>query len=846
MRGATTALATAIGDSRGRVVAAVSGAVTAMVPKSALTELAASPGVQSVARPVRAYPDAESQGVAASDADTWQSDGLAGQGVAIGIVDAGFAGLTTEAGAGRLPAGQKIAGNHCASANATPHGTAVAEIVHQMAPAAALVLYCVDDNIGFKLAETELQAAGVKIVNSSLGFPGDSRGDGTGDANSTATTVKTARQAGILWIQSAGNNAADHWGGTFNDADRDGLADLNPGVDPTKADPEADYVAVPSGGSAAFYLQWDDWPTTPVADAVSLSYQQYNPSTGKSIGTRQTTIAQPGLAPWLDLTVTNSSAGDAYYAVWVGLPTNTAHRRYDLSYWGDVYTSRYASLDPSAAAEESITEPASSPFAVAAGAAYWQDHTLETFSSQGPTIDGRVKPDITGFDGVSSAIYGTPDNGGGFFGTSAAAPHVAGAAALVKAGHMTWTADQLQSYLEDQAGNDPPISNRTGAGILHLPTPAVDTLPASRYVPLTQPLRILDTRLGPGPRGQLSAAQTITIPIPASVPASATAVAVNLTGLGNGGATFLSVFSSEYASTSNLNLSSTDRTAAVAVEVAIGRTGSSRYIKLRNGAAATNAVIDMFGYFDPAAGSAGYPYGALNPTRILDTRSTIGGHRGAIPSGGEIRMQGAGLHGVPADAKAVVVTVTGLGVASGSGYLSLYPNSFNGVSTVNVGQYARANLAVVKLGSDGTFGLRNMAPAGHVVIDLLGWFGPSGTADFVPFVSPIRKSDTRSGLGGRTGALGNSTTVNYAGASSVGVPAGASALWTSVTAMPTATGYLKLYPQGAVVGTSNLSFTSNRTVPNAAVVGQSAGGDYSVFNAAGTTSVIVDLFGYFS
>ncbi len=846
MLGATAALTTAVGNSRGRVVAAVSGAVTAMVPKSALTELAASPGVQSVARPVRAYPDATSQGIAASDADTWQSDGLAGQGVAIGIVDAGFAGLTTEAGAGRLPTGQRIAGNHCANANATPHGTAVAEIVHQMAPAAALVLYCVDDNIGFKAAEAQVQAAGIKIVNSSLGFPGDSRGDGTGDANSTAMTVKTARNAGILWIQSAGNNAADHWGGTFNDANHDGLADLNPGVDQATADPQADYVAVASGGSAAFVLQWDDWPATPVADTVSFSYQQYNPSTGKRIGTPQTMTAQPGFEPWLGFNVTNSSAGDAHYAVWVGLLANTAHRRYDLSYWGEVYTSRYASLDPDAAAAQSITEPASSPFAVAAGAAYWQDRTLEAFSSQGPTIDGRVKPDITGFDGVSSTIYGSPDGGYGFFGTSAAAPHVAGAAALVKAGHMTWTADQLQDYLEDQAGNDPPTSNQMGAGILHLPTPAVDTLAASKYVPLTQPVRILDTRIGPGPRGQLSAAHTITIPIPASVPISATAVVVNLTGLGSGGTTYLSVFSSEYSSTSNLNLSSTDKTAAVAVEVAIGRTGTSRYIKLRNAAAATHAIIDLLGYFDPAAGAAGYRYGALNPTRILDTRSTIGGHRGTVPFGGELRIRGAGLHGVPADAKAVVVTVTGLGVSSGGGYISMYPNSFNGVSTVNVGQYARANLAVVKLGSNGLFGLRNMAPAGHVVIDLLGWFGPSGTASFVPFVSPIRKSDTLSGLGGRTGSLGSGTIVNYPGASSVGVPAGARALWTGVIVLPTATGYLRLYPQGAAAATSNLSFTRNRTVPNAAVITQSGGGNYSIYNPSGTTRVIVDLFGYFS
>jgi len=101
-----------------------------------------------------------------------------------------------------------------------------------MAPAATLVLYCITDRVTFRAAEQDIEAAGdIKIVTSSLGFLGDSRGDGSGvvDGGSdltTATTVKTARQAGILWIQSAGNNGEDHWGGTFADVNpHDGFAD---------------------------------------------------------------------------------------------------------------------------------------------------------------------------------------------------------------------------------------------------------------------------------------------------------------------------------------------------------------------------------------------------------------------------------------------------------------------------------------------------------------------------------------------------------------------------------------------------------------------------------------------
>jgi hypothetical protein len=60
---------------------------------------------------------------------------------------------------------------------------------------------------------------------------------------------------------------------------------------------------------------------------------------------------------------------------------------------------------------------------------------IETFSSNGPTNDGRLKPDATAVDGVvitGAGGFGRPDFFGvRFFGTSAAAPHGAGIAALL-------------------------------------------------------------------------------------------------------------------------------------------------------------------------------------------------------------------------------------------------------------------------------------------------------------------------------------------------------------------------------------------------------------------------------
>jgi Subtilase family/IPT/TIG domain len=482
--GKATALAAAVNKVRGRSTASAGDAMTAIVPRSALATLAGTPGVSSVDQPVRAYPDVISEGVAGSNASVWQSAGQNGTGVNVGVVDVGFANLSGEITAGNLPSSQvhyvdnpsdPNNQNHCGDENTTDHGTAVAEIVHQMAPGADLYLYCIDSTVGFQQAEQQIQAAGdIKIVSSSLSFPGDSRGDGTGSATSAATTVKTAHDAGILWIQSAGNNAEDHWRGTLRDANGDGLAELYPTVDPSKADPQSDDVAVFAGGTASFVLQWDHWPLTTSGDAITFEYRQYDCGTGSFIGSLQVSSASAGTSPVLSFTVTNSSSSDACYAVAVALGSGVPPYHFDLSYWGDAeQPSYYAYLNPAAAAAGSITEPASSPYAFGVGATYWQGCAPESFSSRGPTIDGRVKPDIIGFDGVSGNLPGLNP----FYGTSAAAPNVAGAAALVAGANPSMDAGQIEDSLDSLAGTSPP-NNTVGHGVLNLGAPQTPGQPA--------------------------------------------------------------------------------------------------------------------------------------------------------------------------------------------------------------------------------------------------------------------------------------------------------------------------------------------------------------------------------
>ncbi len=148
----------------------------------------------------------------------------------------------------------------------------------------------------------------------------------------------------------------------------------------------------------------------------------------------------------------------------------------------DLYVSDVSELQYHVAAG-SVLEPASSPQVLAAGAICWSDDVVEDFSSEGPTIDGRVKPDLVGYDSVSSSTYGlfSRCEESGFVGTSAGAPHVAAAAALVKQAHPELGPAEIQAFLEASAvdlgasGKD----NLYGAGRLWLglPPPGAATPP---------------------------------------------------------------------------------------------------------------------------------------------------------------------------------------------------------------------------------------------------------------------------------------------------------------------------------------------------------------------------------
>jgi subtilisin family serine protease len=109
----------------------------------------------------------------------------------------------------------------------------------------------------------------------------------------------------------------------------------------------------------------------------------------------------------------------------------------------------------------SVGSPGSAPLAITAAASATgrtrSADTIASFSSIGPTpYSLQLKPDVTA-PGVS-VLSSIPQNGfAEFSGTSMASPHIAGAAALLKQQHPTWTVAQIKSAL--MLTGDPAYAN---------------------------------------------------------------------------------------------------------------------------------------------------------------------------------------------------------------------------------------------------------------------------------------------------------------------------------------------------------------------------------------------------
>jgi hypothetical protein len=368
---------------------------------------------------------------------------------------------------------------------------------------------------------------------------------------------------------------------------------------------------------------------------------------------------------------------------------------------------------------------------------------------------------------------------------------------------------------------------------------------ASTYHAVT-PARILDTRSS----GAVGSNATVSVQVNgvAGVPVDASAVTLNVTVTNPRGSGFLTVWPAGLGTPTVSNLGFVaGQTVPNLVTVKVGSGGK---VSILNGSlASSDVVVDVAGYYLTGAPTAGGGMVAVTPTRILDTRVGLGAP-GAIASGADQTLTVTGGV-VPAGAAAVLLNLT-VDSPAAAGWLSAYPSDVAAptVSNLNFASgRTTANLAMVKVPTNGVVVLRNGAPTAiQVVADVVGYVTGTGTGGgFLPADQPVRILDTRSGIGLGGPVYGGAALVlPVAGRS--GVPSsGVKAVVLNVTAADVSrAGYVTVYPSGvARPNASNLNFLAGQVVANQVVVGVGADGKIVLQNMSpGSLQLIADIAGY--
>lgn len=387
------------------------------------------------------------QGVEVTLASKWHQQGLTGAGVKVGVLDLGFAGYEALEGSD-LPETVTLAtfGN-TAYLTTQVHGTACTEIVHEMAPDAELFLAYFDGSeVAMAQAVDWLIGQGVDIISNSTSISGLTPMDGSGFIPSLADK---AHDADIFWVNAAGNRADEHYRSVFNDSNGDTMHEFAP-----------DVMGLPftmkAGTATNLILSWNDWATVD-QDYDLILFDKNGNLLAKS---EDFQTGQPGQRP-LEVIGYRFDTTDTYL---LAIQNREGRARGDATLDLFVYNGEVPPQFRVAAA--SLGTPADARGSFTIGAVNWSNDVLEPYSSQGPTADGRIKPDLVAPSAVKNASYAPSI----FDGTSAAAPHVAGAAALILQAFPGLPSTEIAAMLQSRAVKlgDGDLSNQYGAGRLNL------------------------------------------------------------------------------------------------------------------------------------------------------------------------------------------------------------------------------------------------------------------------------------------------------------------------------------------------------------------------------------------
>jgi subtilisin family serine protease len=399
----------------------------------------------------------------ALDAQPWHDAGFTGQGVKVAVFDLGWYPLSTWADElGDVETHDCYTHDRCTAPmddlrprfdyEVNVHGIGCSETIRDIAPDAELHLVRTNGLTTFESAVAWAVREEIDFVSMSLSFFSNSFYDGTGPV---AAQVEALAEGGVLLVTSSGNYATEHFTDRFVDADGDDRHDMPGGTEMLWVEWGA--------GSHKVSLTWDNYSRCGDTDLDLFVIDADGVVIGRSQNPQD--ADDDRCVPVEKLRAEVPERG--LYAVVVERAGGDPDVRFDLFARGGVVVD----ADPS----YTIVDPAVHPLAFAVGAVRavdYLDNPIEFFSSQGPTHGGLTKPDISGPDGLTTAVYGPT----GFYGTSASTPAVVGAMALIASRSPELTPREVAARAQAWAvGADGATWEEPdtvfGAGKLRLPDP---------------------------------------------------------------------------------------------------------------------------------------------------------------------------------------------------------------------------------------------------------------------------------------------------------------------------------------------------------------------------------------
>ena len=368
--------------------------------------------------------------------------GYRGEGTKIAIIDAGFniddstlATLDSRFYAIE-PTGMGVGTYDVAEGEAvqgSQHGTSCAIIAGDVAPTAELYLLSYTSEsglIGWLCAlDYAVKTLKVDVVSTSVefGYP-TCHADGTGPLNQMVDQILNGTDTTLViaagnWAEGSGADRT-FYGGVFTDSDGDFQHDFTQGVSDAW-DRNTLLFSAHEGDQITVVLEWDDWDAgIKTADLDLILYDaDYKVSLAVSQATQYGNETNPVEILFGELPYT----GDYCLAIvdhagkWDGQPTRPVSFHLNMiSSNGAFETIEHHTVCGS------VREVATNPAVITVGAVSVDDGTVRSYSSRGPTAGGVDKPDIYAPDGVTGTVYPA------FYGTSASAPYVAGAIALLR------------------------------------------------------------------------------------------------------------------------------------------------------------------------------------------------------------------------------------------------------------------------------------------------------------------------------------------------------------------------------------------------------------------------------